>query len=303
MDKFESLRAFVQVVEAGGFAAAARRLGMSRSQVNKLVINLEDALGVQLLHRTTRQVTPSATGLAFYERCTAILADLSEAERDVTQQQSEPRGTLRLNAPMSFGTLHLATAISDFLSQYPDLSIELTLNDRFVDPIEEGFDVTVRISRPPQAASLIVHELAPARLVVCAAPSYLEQRGVPEVPQDLSHHSCLHYGHLPAHHSWSFIDGEQQYSIAVSGILCSNNGEVLRAATLSGLGISLLPTFIVGPDLQQGRLRILLPDYRVPDLKLYVIYPVNRHLSTKIRLLTDFLRDRFSQIPYWDQGI
>lgn len=303
MDKFASLRAFVQVIESGGFAAAARQLGMSRSQVNKLVINLEDELGVQLLHRTTRRVTPSDSGLAFYQRCIDILADLAEAERDVTQRQSEPKGTLRLNAPMSFGTLHLAVAVADFLAEYPDLHIELTLNDRFIDPIEEGFDVTLRISQPPATASLIARELTTARLAICAAPAYLERRGTPHSPQDLSQHSCLHYGHLPSNNVWTLMGESGEHSITVNGTLCSNNGEVLRAAALKGLGIALLPTFIVGPDLQRGLLTPVLPNYSAFPLKLYVIYPVNRHLSTKIRLLTDFLQARFGGLPYWDEGI
>lgn len=300
MDKFEGMRAFAQVVDAGGFAAAARQMGLSRSAVNKLVINLEDNLGVQLLHRTTRKVTPTATGLAFYQRCVAILAELAEAELAVANSHSQPTGTLRVNAPMSFGTLHLAAAVADFMQQYPDLNLELSLNDRFIDPVEEGFDVTLRIAAPFDAASLIAHKISPAQRVLCAAPGYLARHGSPQQPQDLRSHSCLHYGYLGAGHQWQLLTpaGEAQ-SIAIDGCLCSNNGEVLREAALKGLGIALLPTFLVGEALQRGLLQVVLPAYNLPDLYIWVLYPVNRHLSAKVQLFTEFIRVRFRDCPSW----
>lgn len=300
MDKFDSIRAFTQVVVSGGFAAAARDMALSRSTVNKLVIALENELGVQLLHRSTRVVTPTQTGLAFYERCVEILASLEEAERSTTQLHEEPRGKLRVNAPMSFGTMHLAPALSNFLVQYPDLLVQLTLNDRFVDPIEEGFDVTVRIAKHQETASLIVHPLIPARRVLCASPSYLETHGTPTHPSELRHHSCLHYGQLAVENQWTLMGTDGEHTVSVQGMLCSNNGEVLRDAAVHGLGITLLPQFIVGYALQQGRLQIVLPDYHPPELFITVIYPVNRHLSTKVRLLVDFLQEQFGNHPNWD---
>ncbi|UBF29147.1 LysR family transcriptional regulator [Kovacikia minuta CCNUW1] len=293
MDKFESIRAFTQVVNAGGFAAAAREMGLSRSQVNKLVIALENELGVQLLHRSTRVVTPTETGLAFHERCVEILASLEEAERSMTQLQAEPRGRLRINAPMSFGTMHLAPALADFLVRYPDLNVQLTLNDRFIDPIEEGFDVTVRIAKPQASASLIAHPLTTVQRVLCAAPTYLKTYGTPTHPDELQHHSCLHYGQLAVENHWTLIGPDIEQTISVNGVLCSNNGEVLRDAAVRGLGITLLPTFIVGQELQQGTLHVVLPDYHPPELSISAIYPVNRHLSTKVRLLVEFLQERF----------
>ncbi len=300
MDKFESMRAFTQVVVSGGFAAAARDMGRSRSAVNKLVIGLENELGVQLLHRSTRQVTPTETGLAFYERCVEILASLEEAERSMTQLHEEPRGRLRVNAPMTFGTMHLAPALADFLVQYPALQVQLTLNDRFIDPIEEGFDVTVRIASPQQTASLIVHPLVPAQRVLCTAPTYLEIHGTPTHPDQLRHYSCLHYGQLAGENQWTLIGPDKVHTIPVHGMLCSNNGEVLKDAAVRGLGITLLPRFIVGQELQQGNLQTVLPDYHPPEIYIYVIYPVNRHLSTKIRILVDFLQKRFGHQPDWD---
>lgn len=299
MDKFESLRAFTQVVNAGGFAAAAREMGLSRSQVNKLVIALENELGVQLLHRSTRVVTPTETGLAFHQRCVEILASLEEAERSITQLQSEPRGRLRINAPMTFGTMHLAPALADFLVQYPDLQVQLTLSDRFIDPIEEGFDVTVRIAKLQKSASLVVHPLVSVQQVLCAAPSYLATHGTPVDLDELRSHSCLHYGQLAVEDQWTLMGAEGEQTISINGVLCSNNGEVLRDAAVRGLGIAALPMFMIGQELQQGTLRQVLPDYEPPELSITVIYPVNRHLSTKVRLLTDFLRDRFGDQRNW----
>jgi DNA-binding transcriptional LysR family regulator len=295
MDKFEQMRAFVQVVVSGGFAAAARQMGQSRSTVNKLVIALENDLGVQLLHRSTRVVTPTETGWAFYERCVEILSSLEDAERSVTQLHDEPKGRLRINAPMTFGTLHLAKPIADFVAQYPELQVELTLSDRFVDPIEEGFDVTIRIAEPQPTSSLLVQPLAPAERVLCASPTYLEKHGMPMHPMELRSHSCLHYGQIAMEHRWTLTGVDGEYAAIVQGVLCSNNGEVLRDAAIRGLGITLLPRFIVEPALQQELLQVVLPNYHPPALSIEVLYPVNRHLSTKIRLLVDFLRERFGQ--------
>jgi DNA-binding transcriptional LysR family regulator len=289
MDKFESMRAFVQVVDAGGFAAAARTMGLSRSAVNKLVLNLEDALQVQLLQRTTRQVTPTPTGLAFYERCLAILADLEEAERAVSQLQTEPKGALRINAPMTFGTRYLSPIVAQFLQQYPEVNVELSLSDRLIDPIEEGFDVTLRIAQPTPSASLITQTLFPAPVILCAAPAYLANRDLPTTPADLAQHRCLAYGHLAVDTQWCLIGPDGEHKVAVQGPLCANNGEPLRDAAVQGLGITLLPRFIVEDDLKTGRLQQILPEYAGPDIAVSVLYPVNRHLSTKVRLFVEFL--------------
>lgn len=293
MDKFDSMYAFTQVIEAGGFAAAARRMGLSRSQVNKLVINLEDALGVQLLQRTTRQVTPTDSGRAFYERCLAILSDLAEAEQAVMQQQTQPQGSLRVNAPMSFGIQHLGPAIGEFLVRYPNIQVELSLSDRFIDPIEEGFDITLRIAAPPTSTRLVVQPITPVDLVLCASPDYLKKHGAIAHPQDLAQHSCLHYGHLPSKHNWTLMGPDGEHRVAVAGVLCSNNGDVLRAAAVSGLGVTLLPRFLVGQALAQGTLSLVLPAYGPPPLGVYVIYPVNRHLSAKVQAFSEFLVTRF----------
>lgn len=295
MDKFESIRAFTQVVESGGFAAAARQMGLSRSAVNKLVMNLEESLQTQLLHRTTRRVSTTAAGRAFYERCLNILADLEEAELALSRLQEEPRGSLRVNAPMTFGILHLGPLLAEFISQYPDLQVELSLNDRFIDPIDEGFDVTVRIAAAPGAASLIAHRLAPCPMVICAAPSYLQRRGIPVQPSDLAHHACLHYGHRTQDNTWTLTAADHApVTVSIHGPLCCNNGEVLKQAALAGLGIVLMPRFIVEDALQRGQLQPILTNFCPPENQIFALYPINRHLSVKVKALVEFLQQRLA---------
>ena len=292
MDKFASMEAFTQVVQSGGFAAAARKMGVSRSTVNKLVINLEDELDVQLLQRSTRKVHPTPTGLAFYERCVNILGEVEAAELAVSQLQTEPKGTLKINAPMSFGTLYFSKAIAEFMTQYPQLQVQLTLDDRFIDPIAEGYDLTIRISQPETSPSLVCQAIAPVPRVLCASFAYLEKNGIPKHPTELTQHSCLHYGQIVTGNQWQLIN-QEEYSIAVTGALCSNNGEVLKDAALQGLGIALLPTFIIQTELDREALAIVLPDYQPPAIDLCLIYPLNRHLNTKIKLFVEFFRQRF----------
>lgn len=303
MDKFAALNVFKHVVEAQGFAAAARQLGMSRSAVNRLVIALEAELGAQLLSRTTRRVAPTATGLAFYERARAILGDLEEAEHAVGESHATPKGGMRINAPMTFGTMHLASAITDFMARYDDIQVQLVLNDRFVDPVEEGFDLTIRIAEPQDDTSLVDHRLIEARRVLCASPDHIAKHGTPAHPRELKSRRCLHYGHLPTGSAWRLTGPDGRHDIRVNGVLCSNNGEVLKTAALDGLGIALLPTFIVAEALRAGRLVAVLPDFRPPEIWVCVIYPPGRHLSAKVRLLTDFLIDRFSDETAWEQDV
>jgi DNA-binding transcriptional LysR family regulator len=299
MDKLTSIRAFTKVVAHGSYSEAARELRLSRSAVSKYVIELEEELGVQLLHRTTRSTSPTENGQAYYERCLAILADLEEADLAVSRLQAEPRGLLRVNSPMSFGTMHLGSALAGFMEKYPEVRFQVVLSDALLDPVEEGFDVTLRIADLP-SSSLIARKIAPAHRVICAAPAYLDRRGTPHHPNDLRSHDCLDYGHLATGNQWKLIGPDGDHWIAVHWTLCANNGETLRDAAVKGRGIALLPTFIVGADLQQGTLRSILSDYKAPELALYAIYPPNRHLSVKVRLFIDFLVERFGGRPYWD---
>ena len=300
MDKFESIRAFTKVVESGGFAAAARQMGLSRSVVNKYVIQLEHELNTQLFRRSTRQVTPTETGIAFYDRCVQILSDLDEAVSAVTELQEKPTGNLRVNAPMSFGTLHLASAVADYMATYPNVHVELVLNDRFVDPIEEGFDVTVRVAEPDPTTSLITKEIAPVRRVLCASPAYLRTYGEPARAAELKNHRCLHYGYQASGNQWRLRSPDGEHSVTVNCAMWSNNGEVLKMAATKDQGIVLLPTFIVGAELQEGQLRTVLTDYSPTDISLCALYPRHRHLSAKVRFFLELLTQRFGSQPRWD---
>src|SRR5215471_4259946 len=299
MDKLASIRAFTRVVQHRSFAVAARELRVSRSVVSKHVIELEQELGAQLLSRTTRSVTPTENGQTYYERCIAILSDLEEADLAATRLQSEPRGLLRVNAPMSFGTLHLGRAIADFMEKFPQLQIQLILSDQLIDPVQEGFDVTLRIA-DLAPSSMIARRIAPALRVICAAPSYLARRGTPKHPDEIATHDCLSYGHLATGTQWKLTGPDGEHWIRVPWTLCTNNAEVLRDAAVRGRGIALLPTFICGADLQEGRLRSILVEYHAPEIALYAIYPQTRHLSVKVRVFIDFLVERFGGRPYWD---
>jgi DNA-binding transcriptional LysR family regulator len=300
MDKFESMRAYTRVVESGGFAAAARAMGLSRSVVNKAVINLENELDAQLLRRSTRQVTPTDTGLAFYDRCVRILGELDEALTAVKELQERPIGSLRVNAPMSFGTLHLSPLVAEFMGAHPDVHIELVLNDRFVDPIEEGFDVTIRIGEAGQSTSLIVREIAPSRRVLCASPAYLEEAGEPGRPTELRQHRCLHYGYHGSGSQWRLAGPDGERSYAINCVMWSNNGEVLKDAAVREQGIVLLPTFIVGAALQAGELQTVLAEYQPPPTVVHALYPRHRHLSAKVRMFVDLVKTRFGEQPHWD---
>jgi DNA-binding transcriptional LysR family regulator len=300
MDRFAALQAFVAVAEAKSFSEAARRLRLAKSAVSRQVSDLEANLGIRLFHRTTRSLSLTEAGRGYFDRAERILADLDDADRAVSRLQAAPRGRLRVSAPMSFGFLHLAPALSDFLARYPNVTVDITMNDRFVDLVEEGFDVAVRIAELHDS-SLIARRLAPARRVICASPKYLTTHGAPQVPDDLRTHECLFYSNLPSARDWRFVapDGSA-WPVTVNGRLCANSGDALRVAALHGLGLANLPTFIVGADLQSGTLAPVLDAFVAQDLSINAVYPHSRHLSPTVRAFVDFLIDRFGPQPYWD---
>lgn len=299
MDSLHGIHAFASVVENGSFTAAARLLGQTKSAISKQVAGLEERLGARLLNRTTRRMSPTEVGHAFYERCRRIITELEEAERAVTELHTEPRGTLRINGPMSFGIRHLAAATADFMTLHPDLSVDMNLNDRLVDVVEEGYDVAIRITRLPDS-SLIARKLAPFRRAICASPAYWDKHGRPEKPEDLRHHRCLHYTYLVSGNEWTFIGPEGRSTVRVASQFRANNGDALLSAARKGLGVLNTPTFIAHDDLQSGRLEPVLPSYSDLDTNIYAIYPHNRHLSAKVRLFVDFLVARYSPEPPWD---
>ncbi|HRN88666.1 LysR family transcriptional regulator [Hyphomicrobium sp.] len=293
MDKLSAMNAFTKVVASASYAEAARRLGITRSAVSKAVSELEADLGARLLDRTTRRVAPTEAGLAYYQRCLAILAEVDEAEAQIARLHDEPKGCLRVNAPMSFGTRCLSGVLADFMARYPDLKIELALSDRTIDPLEEGFDVTIRIGRLGDS-SLIARRLGTTRMVLVASPDYLTSHGRPEAPVDLARHRCLHYGHATAMQKWQLSENGKDISVPIDAAMSSNNGDTLRDAALRGNGIARLPTFIVGEDIDAGRLDVVLEAWSPADLDIHALYAPNRYLAAKTRLFIDVLVERFA---------
>lgn len=300
MDSLTDIAVFAQVVESGSFTAAAERLSLSKSVVSKYVTRLEERLGARLLNRTTRRISLTEIGRAFYQRSQQGLREIEEAEAEVSRLQAEPRGLLRINAPMSFGVLHLAPAIPDFLSRYPELSVEVDFDDRKVDVIQGGFDVSVRISDLADS-SLIARRIGPCRHAVVASPDYLKRHGTPKTPQDLVDHNIVSYRYQESTQQWEFVDPEgKSITVPVNGTVQMNNSLGLREAVLNGAGIMRAPTFVVGNDVQQGRLTPLLTNFRTLQLSIYAVYPQRRHLSPKIRAFVDFMAERVTDTPYWD---
>jgi DNA-binding transcriptional LysR family regulator len=299
-DRLTAIEVFVRIVEEGSLTAAGARLGLSRAAVSKHLVALEDRLGVRLLNRTTRRCSLTEAGSSYHDRARQILAELAEAEREAGRSGAQPTGRLRLNAPMTFGTMHLAPAIPGYCAAHPAVTVDMTLNDRLVDLVEEGFDLAVRIGRLADS-SLVARRLAPCRFLACAAPSYLAARGRPAAPEELEAHACLGYSYAPGGDIWEFTGPDGPRRVRVSGPMRANNGEALAAAAAAGLGIVLSPSFIVSAHLRAGRLVPVLEGYAVAERGIFAVWPAGRHLSAKVRSFVDFLVGRFGPTPYWDR--
>jgi DNA-binding transcriptional LysR family regulator len=300
MDHFVAIKSFVAVAEAQSFSEAARRLRMTKSAVSRQVGELERELGARLLHRTTRSLSLTDAGHSYFERVSRILVDLDEAHRAIGELRTAPRGKLRVSAPMSFGSLHLMPAVSDFLAAYPDVIIDLALTDRFDDLVDDGFDVAVRVATP-SVSTLASRTLASARRVICASPKYFSSHGALATPDDLKAHVCLFYSNLTPTRDWRFVTSDgAPWHVTVHGRLSANNGEALRIAALRGLGLVSLPTFIVGPDLKAGRLVSVLEAYIAQDLTISAVYPHSRHVAPAVPAFISFLADRFAPESSWD---
>ena len=288
MDRLTSLTAFVRVVDSGGFSAAGRHLNMSTTMVSNHVQSLEDRLGARLLNRTTRKVSLTEIGRAYYDRCTQILADIEQADDIAGAMQSTPRGTLRI-----YTATHIIPFISpvvgEFLAAYPDVKVDLTMGERMIDIVDEGFDVAIRLTPPPDS-SLIVRSLATWRHVLCCSPSYLEKHPRPQQLSELSQHNCVRHALYPFEDGWHFADRKGAPAVVrISGNLVTNSGETLRLAALEGVGISLAAGFLVHDDLEAGRLIRLLPEYRPVEMSMNAVYPHRHHLSAKVRTFIDLL--------------
>ncbi len=293
MDRLTEMEAFVQVVDHGGFTEAARKLGQSKSAVSKHVAALEARLAVRLLNRTTRRVSPTDLGLAYYDRAKIVLNDALEADRMVTSMQSTPTGSLRLSAPLSFGIRQAAPAVAQFLNAYPDVDVNMVLEDRFVEVVAESFDVAIRIG-VLEDSSLKARKLAETRRALVASPEYLERMGTPRSVDDLVQHQLLHYSHLATGNFWRLRgSGGEERHIRVGGRLTANNGDALRIAAEAGLGIALAPCFMLDEALESGKLVEVLVD-RGPDiLGVYALYPQGPFPQPKLRAFVDFLVEHF----------
>jgi DNA-binding transcriptional LysR family regulator len=295
MDRLAALRVFTAVVESGSFSRTAQRLGLSKSAVSKHVTALEESLGARLLNRTTRRLAPTDAGEEYYRRGTRILAELQEADAAIQEKSKEPRGRLRISAPMSFGIRHLGDAVAVFLRRHPHIQIDLALSDRYVDLVAERFDVAIRIGRLKDS-SLHSRVLAPLRMVMCASPAYLKARGTPRKPADLGAHVCLTYTYADGSTSWR-LKGR---TMSVTGVAHADNGDILRQLALAGLGIVIQPSFIVGPDVAKGKLVSLMPEHIAQDGAIHAVYPATRHVSGAVRLFIDFMAERCGPVPYWE---
>lgn len=298
MDQFRQIEAFVAVVQSGSFVKAGERVGSSKAMVSRLVLELEARLGVRLLNRTTRRQSLTEAGLAYFERCQKILDELADANAAASANTVEPVGRLRINAPVSFGNLHLAPLWGPYLQQYPQVSLDVTLSDRVVDLVDEGYDLAIRIARLPDS-SLVAQRLASTRLVLCASPAYLKRQPAIRQLEDISTHTVIAYSYWSGGDVWSFEGEGGLVDVPTQPRLRTNSGDTCLAAALAGQGLILQPTFIVGPALEDGRLREVLPRFRAPTLDIQAVYPSRQHLSVKVRRMVEFLAVAFRK-PTWE---
>ncbi|TNF21161.1 MAG: LysR family transcriptional regulator [Rhodobacteraceae bacterium] len=302
MDRLECDRMFLAVMEAGSFTGAAAKLGTSSGQASKLLSRLEGELGVRLLNRTTRSVSPTEAGRAYFDRLKPLVDELEALDLDIRNISQSPRGRLRLTAPLTFGTLELAPALNAFAALYPEIELDVSFSDRVVNVVDEGFDLAIRVGRPGDS-SLIIRKLCAVRIVVVAAASYLEKRGTPKEPSDLAHHACIIDTNFREPNRWPFRtrDGDVE-AVNVSGRIRYSNAEACLQAAVLGLGIACVPAFVAADALRSGEVTRLLSPFETEPYDVHVLYPHNRHLAAKVRLLVNFLAERYRQTPHWEQG-
>lgn len=301
-DRLYAMRVFVSVVDAGSFSLAAEQLALSRGMTSRHVAQLEASLGVRLLNRTTRRLSLTSAGQDYYQRAIQIIGLVEEADRAAASEVAQPRGLLRVNAPVSFSALHLGQALSAYLANHSEVRVALSLVDREVDLVEEGFDLALRITRKVDD-SLIARPLAPVRVLACASPGYLAEHGEPLHPHQLSEHHCLQYAHTQDDGIWSLSRSDEVCDVRIHGRLLANNGDVLCNAAVAGLGIVLQPTFMIRHLLDSGQLVRVLPGWETVPLMLSAVYADRRLLPLKIRSFIDFLVDYFDGEPLWDQDL
>jgi len=300
MDKVMSMRVFSAVAKNSSFSNAAKKLSISKAMASKHVQNLENSLGVRLFNRTTRKLNLTDVGNAYYEKVDSILSDIDETELAISRLNSEPKGKLKILSPPSFGAFHLSRALSVYLRKYPDVTTEIELSNRMPDLVEDGIDLAFRVGEL-EDSSFVARKIASARRVVCASPYYLKQNGTPQTPDELSKHNCMIYAPRTAFNEWEFIKNREQLKIKVSGDIQCNDGDALRIAAIQGCGIAQLPTYIVGLDIQSGRLNAILEEYEPENLPVYAIYNHRKYLSAKIQTFIEFMYEQFQPEAYWNE--
>ncbi|CAG0910046.1 unnamed protein product [Cyprideis torosa] len=302
MDKFANLEAFVTVVECGSFSGASERLDVAKSAVSRRVGQLEDQLGSRLLNRTTRRLSLTEAGKVFFQQARQVLMDLDDAEQQVSDQQGSLRGLIRLAAPLSFGYLHLAPVLSEFMQRHPEIEMEVSLNDRYINLVEEGIDVAIRIGAL-EDSNLIARRIADIHLVTIASDAYLQQSGELKSPSDLQHHQGLEYSNLPRGSRWNYRDAQgHELSPIVPCRFRANNGNLLLTMAIDGLGVLKSPLFICGEALRQGQVRQVLQAWEEAPKSMYAVYPPGKLQSRRVRAFTDYLIDRFRNTTGWDGG-
>jgi DNA-binding transcriptional LysR family regulator len=294
MDRFLEMRTFAAVVEAGSLAKAAAALVMSKAAVSRHLGELENRLGVRLLHRTTRRLSLTDEGKVFHDRCRELLSGVEEAEAEISSPSISASGLIRMMAPVAFGIKQLAPLWSEFMSLHPRVTLDVALLDRAADIVEEGYDMAVRIATEP-SSTLSHRRLSTTRLVLCASSMYLDQQGTPRHPEELARHTVIAHRGLTTGDDWNFEGPDGQVSVRTRPRIHTNSGETCRAAALSHLGVVLQPSFLVGEDLLSGRLVELMPEYRAAEFGIYAVYPTLKHISPKVRALTDFLVECFQR--------
>lgn len=300
MDKIMSMRVFSTVAKNGSFSDAAKKLSISKAMVSKHIQSLENSLGVRLFNRTTRKLNLTEVGHAYYEKVDHILADIDETELSITQLNSEPRGKLKIMAQPSFGAFHLSRALSVYLKKYPDVTTEIELSNRPPDLVEDGIDIALYVGKLDDS-SFVARKITTVRRVVCASPNYLKLNGTPQTPNDLQKHNCMIYASRTQQSEWVFISNNEKIKIAVSGDIKSNDGDALRVAAIQDCGIAQLPTYMVGLDIQAGRLKVILEDYEPERHPVYAIYNHRKYLSAKIKTFIEFMYELYQPEAYWNE--
>ncbi|MFB9136665.1 LysR family transcriptional regulator [Vibrio olivae] len=301
MHHFSSLPVFVRVVECGSFSLAAQQLKITKSAVSKRINQLEDELGTRLLNRTTRTLSLTHAGKRYFDYASQAVHFAQQGLDSVTELQGSPQGVLTLTAPMSFGVVYIAPLINEFIQRYPNVDIDLHLEDKVVDLVQGGYDLAIRIGEL-ESSNLIAKRISPCKSVLCASPEYLQRYGEPQKPSDLVAHNCLRYTYFRGGQEWTFSDGTHQHKVTPKGNFAVNNSEAIRRALLDGLGIAQMPTFIVAKDISAGKLVSVMNQYQLPLHAIYAVFPERKHMPLKVRTFIDFIEDKLgTDTPKWDQ--